>query len=122
MVISRTPLRVMSFNQYDEVLDSDLKGCSFTVEPESIGYVDDDAIFHATEVAGSGKIIARYADFSAELAVNTIGVTEVKAELALMSALLPGLHRLKVLLTLHQTVLSPVYRKAKPLSPEALET
>lgn len=78
MVISRTPLRVMSFNQYDEVLDSDLQGCSFTVEPESIGYVDDDAIFHASEVAGSGKIIARYADFSAELAVNTIGVTEVK--------------------------------------------
>lgn len=69
-VISLTPLRVMAYNQYDEILDKDLKGCSFTCEPAELGYVDADAIFHSGARAVDGKIIAFKDGFSAELPVK----------------------------------------------------
>lgn len=80
MIISRTPLRVISYNQYDEILENDLKGCTFEVVPSSLGYVDDEAVFHASEIEGTGKIIATYSGNTAEIAVSTVGVSEVKPD------------------------------------------
>ncbi|MDD2962020.1 MAG: phosphodiester glycosidase family protein [Muribaculaceae bacterium] len=70
-VISLTPLRVMAFNQYDEVLNKDLSGCTFRCEPESLGYVDDNAIFHSSGKGMSGKIFATKDDLIAEIPVTT---------------------------------------------------
>lgn len=80
MIISRTPLRVLSYNQYDEILENDLKGCSFEVIPESLGYVDDECVFHASEIEGTGKIIATKDGHTAELTVKTTGAKEVKPD------------------------------------------
>jgi len=77
MIISRTPLKVMSFNQYDEVLDGDLQGCAFTCEPESMGYVDENAIFHSSDVCTEGRIIATRDGKQAELRVSTMAVDNV---------------------------------------------
>ncbi|MBQ0069396.1 MAG: phosphodiester glycosidase family protein [Bacteroidales bacterium] len=69
-VISLTPLRVMGYNQYDEILEKDLKGCSFTCEPAELGYVDDEAMFHSGAKAVEGKIIATKDGLTAELPVK----------------------------------------------------
>ncbi len=69
-VISLTPLRVLSYNQYDEILDKDLKGCEFTCEPTTLGYVDDEAVFHSGATAVEGKIIATKDGLTAELPVT----------------------------------------------------
>ena len=37
----------MAFNEYDEVLDKDLKGCSFSCEPAALGTVDAEGYFHS---------------------------------------------------------------------------
>lgn len=44
-VIAIAPLRMMAFNEYDEVLDKDLKGCSFSCEPAALGTVDAEGYF-----------------------------------------------------------------------------
>lgn len=54
-VISRTPLTVMAFNQYGEVLDSDLEGCEFEVVPPTLGYVDAEAVFHSSHTEEPAK-------------------------------------------------------------------
>ncbi len=69
--ISLTPLRVMGFNKYDEVLEKDIKGCSFTCEPATIGTVDAEGIFHSGEQGMTGKIIAQKDGKTAELLVDT---------------------------------------------------
>ena len=81
-VIAITPLRVMAFNEYDEVLDKDLKGCSFSCEPESLGYVDNDGIFHPGTEGITGKIIAEKDGLKAEIPVTTIGVNDVSPRYA----------------------------------------
>ena len=81
-VIAITPLRVMAFNEYDEVLDKDLKGCSFSCEPESLGYVDNDGIFHSGTEGITGKIIAEKDGLKAEIPVTTIGVNDVSPRYA----------------------------------------
>lgn len=70
-VISLTPLRVLSYNQYDEILSKDLKGCTFSCEPSSMGYVDDDEIFHSSATGMAGKIIAEKDGKRAEINVIT---------------------------------------------------
>lgn len=82
MIISRTPLKVMSFNQYDEILDGDLQGCTFTCEPESMGYVDDNAIFHSSDVCTEGRIIAAKDGKVAELRVSTLAVDNVTSTIS----------------------------------------
>lgn len=69
-IISLTPLRVLSYNQYDEILDKDLKGCTFRCEPAELGYVDDKAIFHSSAQAVEGKILATRDGLTAELPVK----------------------------------------------------
>ena len=59
MAISRTPLRVLSFNSYDEVLDDDVQGCEYECIPSTLGYVDNQGVFHASADNISGQIIAR---------------------------------------------------------------
>lgn len=80
MIISRTPLRVLAFNQYDEILDEDLRGCTFECVPQALGYVDDEAVFHSSGQCLSGKIIARSKDGKiAELPVTTQEMTGIEA-------------------------------------------
>ncbi|MEG2674303.1 MAG: phosphodiester glycosidase family protein [Muribaculaceae bacterium] len=69
--ISLTPLRVMAFNQYDEVLKDEVTGCTFTCEPATMGYVDANAIFHSSSKQLKGKIIAEKDGKRAEIIVNT---------------------------------------------------
>ncbi len=76
--ISRTPLRVMAFNQYDEVLVDDVAGCKFLCEPQELGYVDELGIFHAGTSPMAGKIYATKDGKTATLYVTTVAVTEVR--------------------------------------------
>lgn len=76
-VISRTPLRVMAFNKYDEVLEEDVHECTFECVPSDLGYVDDDGVFHSSEVNTCGKIYARKDGLVAEIDVTTIDIQNV---------------------------------------------
>ena len=78
-IISRTPLSVMSFNQYGEVLDDNLQDCEFEVVPSTLGYVDADAIFHASDSERAGTIYARKNGKTAALEVLTHNVSEIQA-------------------------------------------
>lgn len=89
-VISLTPLRVLSFNQYDEVLDKDLKGCTFTCEPAELGYVDSEAVFHSGTKGTTGKIIATKDGVSCEIPVTTIPANSIYPK---YSTLLTDNHR-----------------------------
>lgn len=76
-VISLTPLRVLSYNQYDEILDKDLRGCTFTCEPTTLGYVDDNAVFHSGAQAVEGRIIATKDGFTASLPVKLLAADTI---------------------------------------------
>lgn len=76
-VIAIAPLRMMAFNEYDEVLDKDLKGCSFSCEPAALGTVDAEGYFHSGAEGMSGKIIAEKDGLRAEIPVTTIAVDNV---------------------------------------------
>ena len=63
------PLSLLSFNAYDEVLDRDVEGFTFTCIPESLGYVDDDQVLHLGVQSMTGKVIAEKDGKQAELIV-----------------------------------------------------
>lgn len=69
--ISLTPLRVLGFNQYSEVLENDVKDCIFTCDPPEMGYVDSEGVFHSSSKAIAGKIIAEKDGKKAEMKVIT---------------------------------------------------
>lgn len=69
--ISRTPLRALALNKYDEIIDNNLTGCTFRCEPPEVGHVDDKAVFHASSKAMCGKIIAENGVNSGEMFVTT---------------------------------------------------
>lgn len=69
--ISLTPLRVLAFNQYEEILENEVEGCTFSCEPAELGFVDADDIFHSSSKQMSGKIIAEKDGKRAEIIVNT---------------------------------------------------
>lgn len=75
--ISRTPLRVMSFNKYDEVIENDVADCEFQCVPETIGYVDDEGIFHSSAEGGQGRILARKNGMEAALDVDIQPVNDL---------------------------------------------
>ncbi len=81
-VISVTPLRLLGFNQYDEVLDKDVTGFTFTCEPAELGYVDESAIFHSSSKAIGGKIIAEKDGKRAEIQVSTRAAGNVHPRLS----------------------------------------
>ncbi|MBO5053690.1 MAG: phosphodiester glycosidase family protein [Muribaculaceae bacterium] len=70
-IVSRTPLRVMSFNQYDEPLCDDVRECQFRCDPPELGYVDDQGVFYASAQAIGGLIIAEKDGMTASMSVNT---------------------------------------------------
>ena len=74
MAASITPLSLIEFNKYDEVLNNDAKGFKFTCEPENLGFVDKNQIFHAGIVAGSGRIIAEKNGKNAEIKVDILPI------------------------------------------------
>ncbi len=71
---SLTPLTLLEFNEFDEVLNKDVKGFKFSCEPENLGFVDENQIFHAGIVAGSGKIIAEKNGIFAEIKVDILPI------------------------------------------------
>lgn len=76
--ISRTPLRVMALNKYDEIVEDNLTGCTFKCQPEELGYVDRDAIFHASATPMCGKILVEKDGTTGELFVTTKGIENIR--------------------------------------------
>lgn len=76
--ISSLPLSVVSYNQYGDIVEENVADCSFTVSPETLGYVDDNGIFHSYQQGGSGKIIATKGNISCEVPLNVQEATEVQ--------------------------------------------
>jgi hypothetical protein len=76
--ISLTPLRVLLFNKYDEVLSNDLAGCTFTCSPSEMGYVDDNAVFHSGVKGMNGTITAEKDGKTATLLVGTRTANNVR--------------------------------------------
>ena len=70
-VISLAPLTLHAQNQYKDVIARNVEGFSFRCEPAELGWVDDDAVFHAGGTVMSGKIIAEKEGITAELPVST---------------------------------------------------
>ena len=62
-------LNVMSFNQYDEVIDRRLDLCEYQVIPTSLGHVDVTGRFHAME-EGTGIIRVKKDGLTAEIKVK----------------------------------------------------
>ncbi|NCA78756.1 MAG: T9SS type A sorting domain-containing protein [Sphingobacteriia bacterium] len=76
-IVSLTPVKLLSFNQYDEVIGRDEKGFSFRCEPTELGYVDADYIFHAGTQAINGTIFAEKNGKTAQLNVRIQQASEV---------------------------------------------
>lgn len=71
-IISLAPLTLHAQNQYKDVIERNVgEGFSFRCEPAELGWVDDEAVFHAGETVMSGKIIAEKDGIVAELPVST---------------------------------------------------
>ena len=77
MIISRTPLRVIAYNKYDEILIDDLDKCEFECIPSSLGYVDSEGVFCSSDVCQEGRIIARKDGKEAVIEVKTQDVESV---------------------------------------------
>lgn len=56
--ISSMPLKVISYNQYGDIVDDGVEGCSFSVIPENMGWVDENGVFFSSAIQGAGKIMA----------------------------------------------------------------
>ena len=69
--ISITPLRVIGFNKYDNILNEDVSGCSFRCEPTELGYVDESGTFHSGAKGMSGRIYAEKEGKTAVIEVDT---------------------------------------------------
>lgn len=76
--ISSLPLSVVSYNQYGDIVEENVADCSFSVSPETLGYVDDNGIFHSYQQGGSGKIIATKGNISCKVPLNVQEATEVQ--------------------------------------------
>ncbi len=79
VVMSRTPLRLLGLNQYDEIVADNLDGCTFECDPPEMGYVDAEGVFHSAMEQHTGRIIARKDGMEAEIAVATRPVTNLKS-------------------------------------------
>ena len=56
--ISTTPLRIVSYNRYGDIVEDNVAGCTFSVVPENMGHVDEEGVFYSSAEKGGGKIIA----------------------------------------------------------------
>ncbi len=75
--ISSTPLQVISYNKYGDIVEEDIKGCKFSVVPESMGHVDENGVFYSSTEKGSGKIIAEKDGKSCEISFIAYQATNV---------------------------------------------
>lgn len=79
-IISATPLTVISYNQYGDVVEENVQGCNFTVEPATLGYVDADGVFRSSDSAGVGKIIVEKEGKTGEMQITLLLVESVHAK------------------------------------------
>lgn len=77
--VSLTPLTLMSFNEYDEVLEKGIDGFTFKCIPEDLGWIDEEYVFHAGTKSQTGKIVAEKNGLEAELAVHIREVSGIRA-------------------------------------------
>lgn len=66
---SISPLQLMGYNQYGGLEEKNCDGFTFKCEPESLGYVDENQIFHGAFKKANGKIIAQKNGKKAEIEV-----------------------------------------------------
>lgn len=57
-VAATKQLTLLSFNEYDEVVNRQAEGFTFRCEPEQLGYIDEQQVFHAGIEGGEGVIVA----------------------------------------------------------------
>lgn len=77
-VVSLTPLSVVSYNQYGDIVEEGVEGCTFAVVPETLGSVDSEGVFHASLEGGSGKIIAEKDGLKGEIDVIVRTVENIR--------------------------------------------
>lgn len=70
-IVSRTPLRVLAYNQYGVPVEEDVKGCTFRCDPPELGKVDAQGVFSASDVAMGGHIIAEKDGMTCKMVVCT---------------------------------------------------
>lgn len=75
--ISSTPLKVISYNKYGDIVEEGVEGCTFSVVPENMGRIDEDGVFYSSSEAGSGKIIAEKDGKSCEITFTSYQATSV---------------------------------------------
>ena len=78
--IAVTPLKVISYNKYGDIIEEGVSGCSFKVVPENLGYVDAEGIFHSTSTGGVGKIIAEKDGKTGEITVTIQTASNITAK------------------------------------------
>lgn len=76
--ISLTPLSVISYNQYGDIIEENVKDCSYTVVPSELGFVDAEGIFHSSSKGGIGKIIAEKEGKKGEMQITVNIAQDVK--------------------------------------------
>ena len=76
--ISLTPLSVISYNQYGDIIEENVQGCTYTVVPSELGFVDAEGIFHSSSKGGVGKIIAEKEGKKGEMQITVNIAQDVK--------------------------------------------
>jgi len=79
-IVSLVPLKLLAHNKYNEVLERDVKGFTFTCEPSSLGRVDENYIFHAGTQPITGKIVAEKDGKMTELIVRIQMASDVSLQ------------------------------------------
>lgn len=77
--VSLNPLTLLSFDEYDKVLEKGVQGFTYQCVPEDLGYVDAGDVFHASLNATKGQIIATKDGRKAVLNVFVSPVSDVQA-------------------------------------------
>jgi hypothetical protein len=77
-IASSTPLTLLSFNEYEEVLEKDVRGFTFTCVPETLGSVDENQVFHTGVQVGEGVIIAEKNGKSTRIKVSIRPVEQIE--------------------------------------------
>ena len=78
-ISATTAFGVWGYNQYGVLKTRELKGCTFTCDPQ-VGYFDDEGFFHAVSTPASGNLYAHYNGITA-----TQPVTIMEAQWQLVS-------------------------------------
>lgn len=74
---SSVKLELLGYNEFDEIVEKNVKGFSFTCVPSDIGYIDENQVFHLSVNATKGKVIASKNGKQTELIVNVRTVENI---------------------------------------------